>query len=150
MTGNSSKSLGVELRVSKESYRAVEPVFATVVLRNKSDSELTINKRMGLNPKAMAEGTWEVKFDIAFPPGERPVMGTLVNRGKPRERDFTQLQPGGEFTESFVLNRFHSMELPGTYEIRVTYHNSDDGARFGVAAWTGEITSTPVKLRVTA
>jgi hypothetical protein len=105
---------------------------------------------MGLNPKTMAEGTWEVKFDITFPPGERSVIGTLINRGKLHERDFIQLQPGREFSEDFVLSQFYSLELKGTYKIKATYHNSEDGREFGLIAWTGEITSAPVEFRVVA
>ena len=149
MTTNQSQALEVQLTMPKESYSVGESIDVTLVLKNQSNAPLTINKRMGINPKKMAEGSWEVKFDVTFPPGERLMIDTRINRGEPHQEDFTVLPPGGETSMVYTLTKYYWMELPGAYEVKATYHNSIDGSMFGLSAWTGESTSNPVYLRVT-
>jgi hypothetical protein len=150
MSAKQNQALEIQLKVPKESYSGGEPIDVTLTLRNLSSAPLTVNKRMGINPKRMAEGTWEVKFDVIFPPGEPPFMiSTRINRGQPHRGDFALLPPGGEVTEEYTLTDFYAMELPGTYEIKAIYHNSVDGREFGLSAWTGEVTSNTVSLMVT-
>jgi hypothetical protein len=148
MSTNQNQALGIELRVSKKSCSIGEPIDATLILNNQSNTALTINKRMAINPWWMRE-LWEVKFDIVFPPGERITATTLINRKEPDKEDFITLPPGEEIERTYILTDYYWMELPGIYEIRVIYHNSDDGRRFGLSAWMGEVTSAPVHLRIT-
>ena len=149
MTRNQSQALEVQLRVPRESYSVREPIEVTLVLKNQTDAPITINKRMAINPGQMGEGSWEVKFAVVFPPGERLIRGALINRGKPHQEHFTVLPPGGEYSRTHILTRYFWMELPGAYEVKAIYHNSVDGSQFGLSAWTGEITSDPIYLRVT-
>jgi hypothetical protein len=144
-----SNAIEVQLRITKESYSVEEPIEVTVVLKNGSNDPLTINKRMGINPGHMGEGSWEVKFDVAFPPGQRLMIDTLINRGQPSREDFTLLPPRGEISTVYPLTKFYWMKLLGAYQVRATYHNSVDGSQFGLSAWTGEITSNPIHLKVT-
>jgi hypothetical protein len=150
MSTNQNRGLEIQLKLIKESYFIGEPIDIILILKNQSNAPLTINKRMGINPppERMVEGTWEVKFDIAFPPGERLVTSTLINRGEPDREDFIVIPPGGEIQKTYTLTDFYWMELPGTYEIKAIYHNTNDGEMFELSAWTGNITSNPVRLRV--
>ncbi|MEW5759157.1 MAG: hypothetical protein AB1779_00140 [Candidatus Thermoplasmatota archaeon] len=148
MNTKPTQVLGIQLKAQKESYSVGEKINVTVILKNLSDAPITINKRMGINPKYMPEGYWEVKFDIVFPPGKRLIRCAFINRGKLDKEDFTLLQPGEEKSEAYTLTDWYWMKLPGIYEVKVTYHNSIDGKQFGLSAWTGEITSKPVFLRV--
>jgi len=148
MSTNQNQVLGIELRVPKESYSIGEPIEVTVLLKNQSNAPLTINKRMGINPGHMGEGSWEVKFDVTFPPGERLMIHTLINPRGLKHDDFTVLSPEGEISRIYTLTNYYWMELPGAYEVKATYHNSIDGSMFGLSAWTGEITSNPIYLKV--
>ena len=148
MTMNQNQDLGIQLSVPKESYSVGEPIEVTLTLKNQSNAPLDINKRMGISPNEMAEGTWEVKFDVAFPPGERLVISTRINRGEPDQEDFALLPAGGEVSRVYTLTDFYWMQLPGAYEVKATYHNRVDGSQFGLSAWTGEITSNIVYLKV--
>jgi hypothetical protein len=144
-----SDALEFQLRVTKEKYSVGEPIEVILLLTNRSDTPLTVNKRMGFNPGHMGEGSWEVRFNVTFPPGKRLVIGTLINPVSLEDDDFTILAPGREISSIMTLTRFYWMELPGTYTVTATYHNSDDGRRFGLSAWTGDIASNPIHFKVT-
>lgn len=146
-----SQALEVQLRIPKKNYSVGEEIKVTVVLKNISNAPLTINKRMGINPKEMAERYWEVKFDIVYPPVEEEhlIPSTLINRGEPEREDFAVLPPRHKIQETYTLSDYYWMGLIGTYKIRAIYHNADDGKKFGLSAWTGEISSNPIYLKVT-
>jgi hypothetical protein len=147
MIGN--KGLEIELKIPKDTYLVGEPIEVILVLKNRSAAPLTINKRMGFNPGYMAEGNWEVRFDITFPPGKRPLTHTMINPVSLDEDDFTVLPTGGELSTSITLTKYYWMNLPGRYNITATYHNTNDGSKFGLSAWSGEILSNLVSLNVT-
>ena len=149
MSTNQSQALDIQLRVPKENYAVGESIDATLVLKNHSNAPITINKRMGINPEEMAEGYWEVRFDITFPPEMPAFPSVLVNRGEPDADDFTLLLAGEEFSKSYTLTNWNWMQFLGTYEVKAIYNNSVDGSQFGLSAWTGEITSNSVSLEVT-
>ena len=149
MSTKQNQALEIQLRAPKESYSVGEEINVTLILKNQSNAPFTINQRMGISLERMAEGTWEVMFDIVFPPGERLITGAFINRGEPDQDDFLLLPPGGETSMTYTLTDWYWMELPGTYEVKATYHNSVDGSQFGLSAWTGEITSNSVSLKVT-
>lgn len=148
MTDNTKELLTLLLEPSQQSYSAGEAIDVTLILKNESNSPVTVNKRMGINPGKMLEGTWEVKFNVTFPPGERLITATLINRGKPTREDFVALPPGHEIRKVYTLSDYYWMELPGTYNIKAIYHNSDDGEKFGFSAWKGDITSNVISLEV--
>jgi hypothetical protein len=149
MSGNRNRGLEIELRMRKDTYSVGEPIEVILVLKNRSDAPLTINKRMGFNPGHMGEGSWEVRFDVAFPPGRRPITHTLINPVSLEEDDFTTLPPGGEISTLMTLTKYYWMKLPGTYSVTATYHNSNDGGKFGLSAWMGDIASNSIRLKVT-
>lgn len=148
MSTDQNQTLGIELRMSKEKYAPEEPITASVTLKNQSRAPISVNKRMAINPGRMPPSTWEVKFDVVSPPGERNIIVTLINRGKPRQSHFVRLSPGEQISRDYVLTEFYWMGLPGTYEVKATYNNHIDGSPFGFCAWTGEVTSNPVTFKV--
>ncbi len=149
MSLNRSQQLQIRLETPKQTYSAGEPIIVTLVLKNQSNSPVTVNKRMGINPKNMAPGSWEVKFDVKFPPGERLITATLINRGEPTKNDFLELRPGQEIRKNYTMSDFYWMELAGEYKVKATYYNSADGSKFGLSAWIGQIESNAASLTVT-
>jgi hypothetical protein len=149
MGTSQDQSLELQLCVSKESYAAGEPIEATVTLKNRSDAPLTINKRMGIDPCGMPEGYWELRFEIAYPPGSPDYPVRPVNRGMPDAEDFALLSPGEEMTWSYTVSEWYSVVFPGDYEVKAVYSNPVDGSAFGLSAWVGEIVSDVVHLTVT-
>ena len=150
MANIQDKVLKIALKISEISYTLGEPVVVSVTLTNLSREIIIINKRMGINPGDMVEGTWEIKFDISFPPGERNIIGTLINRGKPQRNDFTELSPGENINRDYILTNYYWIQLPGKYSVQTTYHNSSYGSMFDLQAWVGEITSNKVHFFVKA
>ena len=148
MTGNQSQAPKLQLIAPKEGYSVGEPIEVTLVLKNLTNAPLTVNKRMAINPGQMGEGRWEVKFDVTFPPGKRLLRVTKIRREKLKEDDFTVLLPGEEINRDYPLTDYFWMELPGTYGVKATYHNGNDGSMFELRAWTGDITSNSVSFRV--
>ena len=149
MSTNQNQALEIQLRVPKESYAVGEPMDVTVILKNHSNAPVTINKRMGINPTDMPEGYWELRFAFTYQTEAALFPGPPVNRGKPRAKDFTVLSPEGEMSWTYTLTDWHRIRLQGDYQVKAIYHNSVDGSQFGLSAWTGEITSNPVNLKVT-
>jgi hypothetical protein len=139
----------IELKLLKNTYSVGESVEVLLVLKNRSDVPLTVNKRMGFNPGYMAEGDWEVKFNITFPPGKRLLIDTLINPENLEKEDFTTLPPARELSKSVILTDYYWMKLPGTYSVTATYHNTEDGSKFGFTAWMGDIISNSVTFNVT-
>ena len=148
MSTNQKQVLEIQLVIPRNNYSVGEPIDATVILKNRSNNPVVINQRMGVNPTDMADGHWELKFDITYPPETPPFPGPLVNRGDPDSEDFTTLPSGGEITRTIEITGWHLMQFPGTYSIKAVYHNFVDGSQFGLSAWTGEITSDSVSLTV--
>lgn len=144
-----NQMLVIRLEVPKESYSLGEPIEVTVVLKNQSGSPVTINKRMGVNPADMAQGYWELRFDMTYPPGTPFFPKPLVNRGRPNTEDFTLLPPGEEISRTYQLTDWCRMQFLGDYEVKAIYNNAADGSQFGLSAWTGEISSNSIKLQVT-
>ena len=148
MTGNQGQALELQLTVPRESYSVGEEIKVTLVLKNQVDAPITVNKRMAFNPGHMGEGGWEVMFDINFPPGEHLTTVTFIRREELTQGDFTVLPPGGETSMDYKLSRFFSIKLPGDYKVKAIYHNSIDGSKFGLMAWTGDVTSNSVSFKV--
>jgi len=149
MTGNQGQALELQLKVPKENYSVGEEIKVSLVLKNRTDAHVTVNKRMAFNPGHMGEGGWEVMFDINFPPGEHLTTVTFIRREELNQGDFTVLPPGGGTGMDYKLTRYFSMKLPGDYEVKAVYRNVVDGSQFGLSAWTGEITSNSVSFKVT-
>lgn len=146
---STNQILEIQLIIPRESYSVGEPIDVTIVLKNRSSDSIVINQRMGVNPTDMADGHWELKFDIKYPPETPPFPKPRVNRGDPDSEDFSTLPPGGEMTKTFILTDWHLMQFLGTYEVKAVYRNVIDGSQFGLSAWTGEITSNSVFVKVT-
>ena len=145
---NKEQPLELRLEISEDSFSGRDKIGVSLILKNQSGTPVTVNKRMSINPEDMPEKLWEVRFDIVFPPGEREIRGSLINRGRPQQVDFMTLQPGVEVRQVYTLTDWYWMRLPGTYEVKAVYHNAVDGSQFGISAWTGEITSNSVSFRV--
>jgi len=148
MEPNKEQPLELQLEISDTNFSVQDKISVALILKNQSGTPVTVNKRMSINPEDMPDKLWEVRFDIVFPPGEREIRGSLINRGRPGQDDFMTIQPGGEVRQSYTLTDWYWMRLPGTYEITAVYHNVVDGSQFGLSAWTGEITSNSVSLTV--
>jgi len=145
---NQILKLDLKLKSVKDSFIVGEPIDVVVALRNQSDKPVTVNARMGVNPGHLPEGYWELMFDITYPPGGRRYAGPPVHTGLPDRKYFSGLPPNGEIKLEHDLTKWNWMQLPGAYEVRVIYKNIVDGKQFGITAWTGEISSNTIYLRV--
>jgi hypothetical protein len=146
---NAEKGLQIQLKIVRDSYAVGEPVEVELVLLNQSEAPVTVNKRMAIFAGQMAEGNWEVKFDIKYPPGERLVRGAKIRREELNKDDFAVISAGENIHKTFNLSRYYWLELPGPYEVKAFYHNSKNGQEFGSKAWTGDLNSNSISFKVT-
>jgi hypothetical protein len=146
---NPGNGLQIRLSATAEIYTIGDSVEVDLVLVNQSETSCIVNKRMAIYAGQMADGGWEVKFDITYPPGERLIRGAKIRREGLGKKDFGVLSAGESLHKTYNLSRYNWLELPGRYEVKATYHNSVNGQEFGVAAWTGDIISNPISFRVT-
>jgi hypothetical protein len=102
-----------------------------------------LSTKDGINPE-YGGGTWK-EVTITHP--QRMTTATLINRGEPQKGDSAVL-PAGQRLKRRSPERLYWMELPGAYQVKAAYHNSNNGKRFGLSAWIGEITSNSISLTV--
>jgi hypothetical protein len=134
----------LHLRLERQDDRplvAGAPVPIALVFTNASDAPIWINANQ-------ADATVEVG-----------VVGPRVERlpreggGEPlKAADFVRLEPHGlhriDLPDLIGARVRSRLTLGGRYLIRAAYRNDSDGARFGVNAWTGTVTSEPLAIDV--
>ena len=128
-------ALSLRLERDARITRAGEAIPVTLVFTNTSDQPIWVNTNLADAP---------VQFDVRGGRVENrplaPAAATPLNAA-----DFVRLEPKASHTVPLrdldSARQKHRLALGGTYLVRVTYRNEHDGAAFGVAAWTGSVTS---------
>ena len=135
-TPHDHKQLGLELRVPPEPITVGEDVGVTLVLSNRGDVPIRVNRRLLVGPPGGPASLREVTFEVRGPAGYANRKAVQVNAGRPRPSDFAELAPGEEVEKAYPLTRLESMHVPGMYSVRAVYRNVT-----GTDVWTGSLTS---------
>jgi hypothetical protein len=141
------EALQFSITTDKPRYRPDEPIRLRLRLTNSGQEPVVVNARLGLNP---SRRTGEVWLDVDGPAQSTPLI-VSVNIGTPRPADFTTLAPGASVEKEYALRTYYAVTEPGDYTLRGTYHNKQAGE--GIieqTAWTGQVKSTPITIRVVA
>jgi hypothetical protein len=116
------------------------PTELVARLQNRSAFPQVINSRMLLN-HAGAPG--EVLVEVQGPPGYSNRVGFRIRVGPAEPRLFVRLEPGASIEQTWRLDRYQSLDVPGSYLVTVTYHNeserSPDGRPMAVGQAVGRI-----------
>lgn len=96
------------------------PTTLAASLSNPTDKAQIVNRRMLLN-NFNAPG--EIWLDVDGPEGYLNTTGFRVRAGKASNEFFISLAPGQSVEQSWNLNDYESLHVPGEYKITLTYHN---------------------------
>ena len=141
--GSPPDSVSLSLSSDKSVYSKGESVKLTVILENLSVHDLTVNKRMAYpGPDLM--------IDIMDSMGNKlrwlaPAPPPIVTK-----EDFTVLKPGQRLVvpisdmEDRLYDKF---KVETEYRVKVRYQNTESGAKFNHAAWTGSLLSNTITFR---
>ena len=142
--GSSEEELSLILAADRASYEAGETIWCTLVLRNETDSTLTVNERLLLNYDETFPH--EILFHIHDPEGNQLELVPLVKAGPLSEGDFRMLAPGDLVLKTVELSRYFAFSREGQYLIRAVYENYVQPE--AVRAWTGRVESNQIKIGV--
>lgn len=138
--GSPPDSVSLSLTSDKAVYLQGESVKLTIVLENLSLRDVTVNKRMAHpGPDLMIEIVDSMGNKLRWLPAAPPPVVTKA--------DFTVLSSGQKFIvlisdlESGLFDKF---KRENEYWVKVRYHNTENGATFNYAAWTGSLVSNTI------
>ena len=105
-------------------------------LSNPTDKPQVVDRRMLVN-HVNAPG--EIWLDVDGPEGYRNMRGFRVRVGEASDEFFITLAPGESVEQSWDLDDYHSLHVPGDYDVTLTYHNEDDKAPDGRPMAIGKV-----------
>jgi len=116
------------------------PTTLLASLGNPTDKAQIVNRRMLLN-NLNAPG--EIWLDVEGPEGYRNTRGFRVRAGEASNEFFISLAPSQTVEQSWNLDDYESMHVPGEYNVTLTYHNeahqAPDGRPMAVGKAVGFI-----------
>lgn len=137
--GSPPDSVSLSLTSDKAVYSKGESIKLTIVLENLSLRDVTVNKRMAHpGPDLMTEIVDSMGGKLRWLPAAPPPVVTKA--------DFTVLSSGQKLIvpisdlESGLFDKFKR----DVYRVKVRYQNTDRGATFNYAAWTGSLVSNTI------
>jgi hypothetical protein len=159
--GQAVAGLSCSLRTDKIDYALGEDILLDVFLRNESNEIVTV-----IRPEVCTTYIAPlVPVDVAGPKGACRFSGPVHSRPLPMPKtNYVSLRHGEVVGASSlaggsprIVPSYWSMLEPGVYTIRFRfaqsrnwYWDADQKKEVPFAAWTGDLTSNPVEIRVTA
>jgi hypothetical protein len=136
----------VAITVEPRTSAVEQPVTLEVVLTNRCDHPLVVNRRLILNDPAVPAEYGDVYLSVKGPPAYQNRVTFSVRVGPPRDEDFGLLMTGGSFSRSYLLLHYESLHLPGVYQVQVTYRNTVRTFVRGIPPFVGEVSSAIVSI----
>lgn len=112
------------------------PTMIEASLSNPTDKPQLVNRRMLLNHVGAPGEIW---LDVDGPEGYQNMRGFRVRAGEASNEFFITLAPGESVDQSWSLDDYHSLHLPGDYKVTLTYHIEDDKAPDGRPVTIGKV-----------
>ena len=112
------------------------PTMMEAELSNPTDDQQLVNRRMLINH---VDAPGEMWLEVDGPESYRNMRGFRVRVGEASNEFFITLAPGESVDESWSLDDYHSLHVPGDYKITLTYHNEDDKAPDGRPMTIGKV-----------
>lgn len=128
--------LNLTVRVTPVEGRVGVPTTLVASLSNPTDAVQVVNRRMLVNH---VSGPGEIWLDVQGPEGYRNSIGYRVRAGEAPKEFFVSLAPGAVVEQSWTLNDYQSLHIPGEYIVTVTYHNEAACAPDGRPMAIGEV-----------
>jgi hypothetical protein len=158
--GKVASGLSCSLRTDKLDYTVGEDILLDVFLRNESDEIVTVVRPVILTSY---NAPFFVSVEVTGPRGRCQFRGPMHSRPLPMPKsNYIALQRGEVVGASGLANglprivpKYWSMLEPGVYTIRFRfarsrnwYWDADQTKEMPFTAWTGDLTSNPVQVRV--
>jgi len=128
--------LNLTVRVTPVEGRVGVPTTLVASLSNPTDTVQVVNRRLLLN-HFNAPG--EIWLDVQGPEGYRNTSGFRMRAGDAPNEFFVSLVPGQAVDQSWQLNDYQSLHVPGEYEVTITYHNEATRAPDGRLMAVGKV-----------
>ena len=150
VAGQSSAGLSFSIEPVSGDNTPFQQISIRLILKNVSNREVTVNRRFLVNSPAVGPTQREVTIVLIGPDGSEFPFLSLVNPGALQKSDFLTLQPGDEVSRDYNLaDDFSSWDMQaGTYRVKATYENRNDGAAFGLTAWTNVLQSSEIEIKI--
>jgi hypothetical protein len=130
--------LSLSARVSPSQASVGAPTTLVATLSNPTGSVQGVNSRLLVNRVGHPGEIW---LEVQGPPGYRNHAGFRVRPGVTPPEFFVRLQPGGAVEQSWTLNDYESLHVPGEYRVIVTYHNEATHAPGGWPMAVGKVSA---------
>jgi hypothetical protein len=138
--GSPLDSVSLSLSSDKAVYLKGESVKLTIVLENLSFRDVAVNKRMAHpGPDLMIEIEDSMGNKLRWLPAAPPPVIT--------RDDFTVLSSGQKLVmpiSGLEIGLFDKFRRENKYWVKVRYQNTENGAKFNYAAWTGSLVSNTI------
>ena len=150
VAGQTSGGLSFSIEPVSGGNIPFQQIVIRLILKNVSNQEVTVNRRFLVNSPAVGPTQREVTILLVGPDGSEFPFLSLVNSGALQKSDFLTLRPGHEVSRDYNLaDDFSSWDMQaGTYRVQATYENRNDGAAFGLTAWTDVLQSSEIKIEI--
>ena len=140
-------SLSLQGRLRKSTYRAGEAIDLDVFVVNNGTSSWYVWNSFIYGGQIRLTVTSSEGAEYHF-----NGWNYKVEAGRPKEKgDFVRLEPEGIVGRSKALAGIVSIRAPGTYKLRVRYSDCGGGTvgkQLGLRAWSGELSSDPITIKV--
>ena len=142
--------LNARLSICRCDYARGEDIVVTLSLSNTSDAPLTINIRCGMRPfpDGGRRDTWETDLVVTYENEACPRFIVMIRREQLDRGDFATLDSGSQYLCDYQITRYFIMDQPGDYDIQAVYQNGHNGQEYGLTAWTGQVVSNTIRVRV--
>jgi len=144
------KAEALQLRIAPSEYVGPAPAYIDITLRNVSDGDLWVNRRLLVGPKGGRDQ--EVWLDITdSATGKEIERGACAGKGVPKGlHDYIVLSPWSEYTS---VERLSCYSFSGSERWRIVAHYHDqrsDPPRppAGSRWFTGSATSEPIEVQL--
>ena len=115
------------------------PTRLVAMLGNPESEPQVVNRRMLLNHPGHPGEVW---VDVRGPEGYRNRREFAVRAGPASPEFFIELLPDASAEQSWTLEDYESLDVPGDYIVTVTYHNEAPRAPDGRAMAVGQISAS--------
>ena len=137
--GPGFEQLRFDVRVVPATTSVGAPETVECVLYNRGAATVCINARLLVTHPGLPG---EITLGMVGPAGYRNRVGFRVNAGAPGDESFVDLPPGGEVRRDLALSTYHSVDVPGSYQLEVTYRNEIGRAPDGRPVLTGQMSAS--------
>lgn len=143
-----SSTISLSASLEKNVFRLNEKILINVIFSNESSKNIFLNTYYNWHWDESDET--RLIFDITMPNGKKP-RSKVISSAKRRlinKKDFYLLKSGQYLETQRTADFSYTLDQVGKYVIKAYYFNSNEGKKFGLKAWTGEVFSNELTFTI--